>query len=199
MARCIWVIIGLAFYAVLSLHSYAGQSQHAVAHAHGISLLTVALEGEHLAIELRSPAMDIVGFEYTASSKEDIAAVEKASLTLNQHDNLFSLSGGGCTHVASQVDMGGITAFKPNDKSIHDHKHEHSHAHKTDSTYTASEHRDVVAHYTYRCDKSASLSTIRVLVFDAFAAMQKINAQWVKGSTQGAATLTPGAPVIFLK
>ena len=42
------------------------------AHVHGMSDLTIAVEGGEIEIEFESPAMNIVGFEYKAQSARDI-------------------------------------------------------------------------------------------------------------------------------
>ena len=47
-------------------------------HAHGIGELNIVLEGNELAIELISPAANIVGFEHAPSNDEQKAALAQA-------------------------------------------------------------------------------------------------------------------------
>ncbi len=62
------------------------------AHVHGLSELTLAMEGEKLEIQLQSPAMNLLGFEHKARTTNDIAAVEHAQSLLSNPDSLFLFS-----------------------------------------------------------------------------------------------------------
>ena len=60
------------------------------AHVHGMSDLTIAIEGNEIQIEFESPSMNIVGFEYKAQSAIDIETAERAAAALKQHDTVFT-------------------------------------------------------------------------------------------------------------
>ena len=112
-------------------------------HAHGVGNLNVVLEGDELAIELISPAANIVGFEHAPSTDEQQAAVHQAEETFEQADTLFVLSEqAGCrvehVHVESELLEG------HEDEHAHE-EHEDEHAHE--------EHEDEHAHEEHDHDE----------------------------------------------
>src|SRR3990172_13326550 len=52
------------------------------AHEHGHGTLNIAIENARVSMELEAPGMDIVGFEYAASTDDQKAAVAKAKAEL---------------------------------------------------------------------------------------------------------------------
>ena len=59
------------------------------AHEHGVGALNIAFDGNNVAMEFQAPGADIVGFEYSAESDTDIAAVQAALDTLSNPLSLF--------------------------------------------------------------------------------------------------------------
>ncbi|MDH4983163.1 DUF2796 domain-containing protein [Hyphomicrobium sp. D-2] len=59
------------------------------AHVHGRGTFNIAIEGSRVALELKAPGMDIVGFESAPTSDAQKAAVEKAKATLAKPLELF--------------------------------------------------------------------------------------------------------------
>ena len=164
------------------------------AHVHGLSELTIAMEGKSLEIQLTSPAMNLVGFEHKASDAKDIAAVENAASLLREHDSQFLLSGGRCVHVKTSIDISGLIA-----SDDHDHTHQtksngHKHAH--DDHIQNDSHSEIVANYQYSCENTASLPSMTVALFESFPGIHRIHVMWVKQTQQGAATLTPKNRII---
>ena len=62
------------------------------AHAHGIGELNIVVEGNGLLIELISPSANIVGFEHSPNSADEIETVKQAQADLHQANTLFTLS-----------------------------------------------------------------------------------------------------------
>ncbi|NYT46564.1 MAG: DUF2796 domain-containing protein [Candidatus Methanofishera endochildressiae] len=119
--------------ASLLAHAESPQQQAAnlEAHVHGLSEMTLAIEGKSLEIQIISPAMNLVGFEHKARIKKDIAAVENAASLLGKHDMLFSFTGDRCTLISTSVDVSSVI-----DKQHDNHEHrakldedENKHAH----------------------------------------------------------------------
>ena len=102
------------------------------AHVHGLSELTIASEGEDLNIQLTSPAMNIVGFEYKAVSKKDIEAIKNAESILNQPEVLFLFSDNGCKPINIDVDISGL--IEEDDHGQHDNKQNHHKDHDDHKT-----------------------------------------------------------------
>ena len=51
-------------------------------HQHGVGQLNVAIQGDHVEIELETPGADIVGFEHPPRTAEQKKAVQDAATTL---------------------------------------------------------------------------------------------------------------------
>lgn len=176
------------------------------AHVHGLSELTIASEGEDLNIQLTSPAMNIVGFEYKAVSKKDIEAIKNAKSILNKPEVLFLFSDNGCKPINIDVDVTGL--IEEDDHGQHDNKQNHHNDHDDHKEHDDHEdhkndkhedhhkhdkhegHSEIVANYSYRCKDIAKLSSIQVSLFEAFSGIHKIHTMWLTPSKQGSVMLT---------
>ncbi len=160
------------------------------AHVHGLSELTLAMEGKTLEIELKSPAMNLLGFEHKASKKNDIAAVENTLSLLGKPDSLFSFSGGRCSVKGSSID---VSAVLDSDHKLHkdeaeadDYEHEEGHS-------------EISASYQFSCDSLVTLSAITVKLFDIFPGIQQIRAMWITEKQQAGKTLDADNRIINLR
>ena len=79
-----------------------------------------------LDVQFASPAMNLLGFEYKATSDKDIATVKKVESLLLKHNQLFSLSDAGCTHVNTTLDLSDHIDTEDH-KQHHDHEDHHGH------------------------------------------------------------------------
>ena len=124
LLRFCYIAVGL-FIAIQS--TYAEKSVESLdAHVHGLSELTIAMDTKTIELQLISPAMNLVGFEHKASSKQDIAAVKQAELILGQHNSLFLIAGGDCEHLSTSIDSDGLLeAGAHEDQEKHDDHHDH--------------------------------------------------------------------------
>jgi hypothetical protein len=106
MNKLILSILSIAVTLFTGIQSaYAEKSAESLdAHVHGLSELTIAMDAKTIELQLISPAMNLVGFEHKASSKQDIAAVKQAELILGQHNSLFLIAGGDCEHLSTSID-----------------------------------------------------------------------------------------------
>lgn len=164
------------------------------AHVHGLSELTIVMEGASLEIQLTSPAMNLLGFEHRASSAKDIATVKNAASLLGKHDAHFLLSEKSCDHVKTSIDLAEL--IESND---HEHAHEkksNEHKHDHDDHDHNNHHSEIVANYKYHCENKSSLSVMTVALFDSFPGIHKIQTMWIKQTQQGATTLTPNNRII---
>ncbi len=147
------------------------------AHVHGLSDLTIAIEGGDIEIEFESPAMNIVGFEYQAQSKKDIEAVEKAAARLAGPDAIFSFLDATCRLIDSSVNVAGVLGEAHDD-------HE--------------SHGDISGAYQFRCEDLSRLSEIQVHLFQFFPGIERIRVMWLREGNQGAITLTAEASKVPL-
>ena len=188
-------------------------SEQAIAlgsHVHGLAELNIAMEGKTLEIQLISPAMNLLGFEHKASSKEERAAVEHGESQLHNHEALFLLSNEQCVHTMTTVDVSDLierTESSASDQDEHDGHDESEHdghdedesEHHHENHAEADKHSDVTATYQYRCENTTSLSSITVNVFDSFSGIHNLDVMWISTSHQGGVTLTSKNRTIKLK
>ncbi|MEM8497162.1 MAG: DUF2796 domain-containing protein [Pseudomonadota bacterium] len=161
-------------------------------HVHGAAEITLAMEGHTLEIMLTSPAISVLGFENQARSDAQLQAVADAEKTLSNGADLFDFSGTQCTLLEADVDLSAVQAEQQSQDEHHDH---HSSAHKE----PASSHSDISAHYRFSCAEKLQLKTVRFGSNSLPFGLESVGVHWVTDSTQGAATLTPGAQVVELR
>ncbi|MGR3802509.1 MAG: zinc uptake protein ZrgA [Marinibacterium profundimaris] len=103
------------------------------AHEHGVGQLGIAIEDDSIAMELRAPGADIVGFEHAAESDEDRALVTAALAALEQPLTLFEMpQAAGCTLVEAHAEL--VLGEHDDHDDDHDHDeedsdHDHDEAH----------------------------------------------------------------------
>ena len=205
---CILSIVVALFTGIQS--AYAEKSAESLdAHVHGLSELTIAMDAKTIEIQLISPAMNLVGFEYKASSKQDIAAVKQAELLLEQQDSLFLITGGDCEHLSTSIDSEGLLETSAHeDQEKHDDHHDHEKhddhddhgKHDDHSEHDQGEtHSEMVASYSFTCKDTSKLSSIKVALFASFPGIHKVNTLWVTPSKQGSSMLSAKNSTINLK
>ena len=174
---------------IASLPLLAGEHE---AHVHGVLELDVVQERQTLQIELRSPAMNLVGFEHAPADAADRAAVARAIRTLEDAAALFVPdAAAACRLVEAKV---ATDLHETHDDAAHDqhdaqHGHEHGHGGTTEA---ANEHSDVHAAYRYECAHPDDLRGIDVRLIAAFPATQEIHVRTITDAAQNAVELTPG-------
>ena len=216
LLRFCYIAVGL-FVAIQ--FTYAEKSTESLdAHVHGLSELTIAMDAKTIELQLISPAMNLVGFEYKASSKQDIAAVKQAELLLEQQDSLFLIAGGDCEHLSTSIDSDGLLeAGAHEDQEKHDDHHDHEKhddhddhekhddhddhgKHDDHSEHDQGEtHSEMFASYSFTCKDTSKLSSIKVALFASFPGIHKVNALWVTPSKQGSSMLSAKNSTINLK
>ncbi|MFT5390790.1 MAG: hypothetical protein ACI8PT_000978 [Gammaproteobacteria bacterium] len=145
--------------AVLSV--WAGSVQAAQeAHEHGKGELNVVVEGHAVGLQLHVPAVDVVGFEHTARTEQEKAAVATALKRFSSTEHLFELSAAAkCVMTKAAASLGGEhTAHRKSKKG------NHGHADKQDS------HSELLAEYYFECAAPELLKHLVVNVFDVLSA-----------------------------
>ena len=158
------VIFALSSNALAEEH----MEQHG-AHEHGVATLSIAVGDEGVEIMLETPAVNLFGFEHTASTAEEKQKLADIKARLEAGDELFSTN---AESDCSLKDVDVVSALLGNAEeagSGHEHADEDEEA-----------HNDVDATWAYACAKPAELKEIAVKLFTAFPhGFQKINAEWV--------------------
>ena len=148
------------------------------AHEHGAAELDAALDGSMLEIELRSPAMNLVGFEHAPSSDADKRKIADARERLEQPDALFGLpAAAGCKLAETELES---PLFEG---EAHDHgDHE-------------SQHSEIHAHYHFDCATPQAIQALDLqALFKAFPGTKKIQAQLIGPNGQRGAQLDADQP-----
>ncbi len=127
--------------AVAATSALAEDSRQLDAHEHGVGALNIAVDGTTVAMEFTAPGADIVGFEYEATSDEDLAKIDAAIETLTSPLALFAFNAeAGCTVTAATAEL-----ETEDDHDDHDHGEEHAeddhdHDHGDDHAEDKDEH-----------------------------------------------------------
>ena len=95
------------------------------AHEHGAAELFLSAEGTDVQISVNLPAQSIVGFETTAISAEQKAAVESAQASLMLPNTLFTLGENACTLVTANVDVSSIMGMSNAHSQTEEHADHH--------------------------------------------------------------------------
>ena len=160
------------------------------AHLHGYVELTLAIEGDQLEIQLTSPAINIVGFEHKATSKQQLQAIEQAKQTLESPAMLFSFSGSDCASTLATAH------FPVLDEHHTDHgNHEDHEDHESDKE----NHSEITASYKYNCSEGKQIDAVQVNLIKYFPTIEKIKAMWLSDLKQGASELTSESNLILIR
>jgi len=155
----------------LCLAAACGAALAQNAHVHGAAELLVAVEKDHVAIELRSPLENLVGFEHAPRTDAQRAAMKAMTEKLKRPEALFRLPGAAACKAAPARIESPFDAAKP--------------------ARSRGEHAELTAAYRFDCAGMGRLDAIEVAVFDAFPRTAEIKAQVVGPRGQAGARLTP--------
>ena len=151
--------------------------EHGV-HEHGRATLTVAWSKKDLAIDLQTPAYNILGFEYAPSTTEEKKRVIECIETLKTEGLIEPSAEAKCAIIAADVQTG----FGAENKSEEE---------KTN-------HSDFDVFYTVKCQNPDALKAIDAGgLFAAFSNLTTLQVQWISDRGQSAQTLTPKHPILF--
>lgn len=190
--------------ATLATAATAQDTREMEAHVHGVSTAEIAVEHGKVEIDILSPGMDIVGFEYVASSATDKDAVEAAIRTLLTPDVIVSLpEAAGCrlsgvlAHLhAGDHDHDDDDAHMDDD---HDHEDHAGEDHDDDDHADEAQHSEFHVSYSYACEDEDALTSIGFPFFEAFSNAQEIEVQFVTETGAGQAEITRAAPELTLE
>ena len=151
--------------------------EHGV-HEHGRATLTVAWSNKDLAIDLQTPAYNILGFEYAPSTTEEKKRVIECVEALKTEGLIEPSAEAKCAIIAADVQTG----FGAENKS------------KEEKT----NHSDFDVFYTVKCQNPDALKAINTGgLFAAFSNLTTLQVQWISDRGQSAQTLTPKHPILF--
>lgn len=201
----------------------AEETRQLDSHEHGVGQLDIAFEGDKIAMELRAPGADIVGFEYAAESSEDRAKVDAAVASLARPLDLFSMpAAAGCSVVQASASLESEEAHAEHEDEDHvAHKeegHDHAehaegghddddHAAHSDEDHAAHEeehaeeagHTEFHAEYLLNCADPTQATLITFTYFDTFPNALELEVQVITDSGATAFEVERDAPTLDLR
>ena len=202
--------------AILACAAFAasdGQHREHEAHEHGHGTLDIVLEGEELAIELRIPAVNVVGFEHAPRDEAEREAVRKALVPFGDAASVLELPAEAeCEVEAAKAE---IWSMADEDDHAGDDGHEHEgdghgakehdedeheeeghEEHDADSGGEA--HSELHATYRFHCHEPGKLDRIDLRAFEHLHGAEEIDVRIVTPTAQLATEVHPGETVIEL-
>lgn len=114
----------------LAAPAVAQDTRELSAHVHGVSTAEIAIEGRTVEINILSPGMDIVGFEYAPSTAADKDAVDAAVRVMLVPENIVTLPADAACRVAEVL------------AHLHSGDHDHDEEHAEDDHSDHGDHAD---------------------------------------------------------
>lgn len=160
-------------------HEHGHEHESLSAHEHGVGSLNLVVDGGDVAIELVSPANNLLGFEHLPASNADKAKVKALQAQLNDAGSLFVFP------AAADCSVEEVELSSPLFETEKGHEHEHS-------DKSAESHADIQAHFHFNCTQEAALDQIQVALFSAFPGTERLLLQAIgpKGQQGGELTAT---------
>lgn len=169
------------------------------AHSHGLAQLNIALEGNALAIELDSPAANIVGFEHRPRTAEEHETLDAAMALLRKPELLFVTdTAAGCRPGHVEIHSGLEKTEKEGGHESHKENHEEAHAQHEHQEKHGEEHSDIGAYYELSCAYADKLKRIDVRLFKHFPATNSLSVQFISEDGQRAVRLDHDSAVFHL-
>lgn len=163
-------------------------------HEHGSAALNIAIDDGTVFLELETPWNNLVGFEHDPSTEEQHTLVDNALAQLNQPEQLFSFTGGGCVAAEAAVE----SDIEESHDDHHEHDDEHHDAdgdkhdeHHDDHGKDEETHSEVLATYTFTCTDVASVSVIDVTLLKVWSGFEDLDVQLIGPGGQAAVELNP--------
>ena len=133
-------------------------------HTHGHATMTIAVEGNSVAIEIEAPGASVVGFERAASTDEEKAAVEAAEAQFADPMGLLTLpEAAGCTVESAESEL-----------------------------HQDGDHNEFEAEYALACEDTAAIDAIETRMFEVFAPLEELTIEYATPAGQGALELERG-------
>lgn len=145
------------------------------AHVHGEVTLQLAMQGNQLIANLRSPAANLIGFEQRARTPEQKQALALAEKRLRAVEEWFVLEGGNCSLTEVVPDLSGV---QPAGEKISQRD----------------PHADIRVDLQFVCAQPAKLNGLQLALFRDFPAVEKVTVQWLTEAAAGERILTRAKP-----
>ena len=204
-----------ALAATLMACDAASESEHREheAHEHGHGTLDIVVEGEELVVELRVPAVNVVGFEHAPKDDAEREAVRRALVPFADAASVVVVSAQAeCEVAEADAAIASMThdddheGERHGDGDGHDHekdrheteehaKHEHE---KGGADSDTEAHSELRATYHFHCHAPQRLVEVEVRAFEHLRDAEEIDVRVVTPTAQLAMEVHPGSTVVQL-
>ncbi len=177
----------IAVFGILSSSALAqNESRELGPHVHGAGTLTIAVDGNTIAMDFSAPANDIIGFEHAPSTPEQQQILAQAKEKLAHPLDLFALpAAAGCTLASANVVFNAAepaTADKPKAADP-----------------AAPQHADFDVDYALACKDATMVTSIAFPYFKAFPNSQKLSVTIASDKGQSQYDVTRDTPQLTVK
>lgn len=153
------------------------------AHEHGAAELMIAWSGNELAIDLETPAYNVLGFEYAPTTEAEQTLLAESMAALEAGELLQFSPDANCVLASATIET-----------ELAEDAHEAEEAGHEAEEET---HSDIDASYTIQCQNPDELGSLDISrLFAQFPNFENLRVQWVSDVAQSAKTLTPDDPVL---
>ena len=160
---------------MLTLPSHHALAIDLGAHEHGSASLNIAIDSSTIAMRFESPAVNIVGFEYTTEDAQQQLLIKQAKNNLSNFDAILQLAGAvSCQTVQSSANW--VTK--------HEESHEEHEEHEEHDKAPSAEHAEFIAEYHLECTQLNNLTAINVNLFEFFPAISDLDVQVIYSGGQ---------------
>jgi hypothetical protein len=156
------------------------------AHVHGLAKLQVAIDGASLAVTLKTPLDNLLGFERAPRDERERQAVAAMAAQLRSPDKLLLPSPAArCVLESVRLESPPLAGTPGHDGAAA-------------GAAVRGEHGELSAQYRFRCAEAAQLRALEVRFFEAFRRLGVIDAQVAGPKRQAAKRLTARRPTLDL-
>ena len=164
-------------------------------HVHGVGTLQLVLEENSLSVELRLPAINVVGFEHAPNDAQQKAAVQNAVALLKDSGQVLILPDKAQCKIESAV----VTSELLEHDDDHDHVHDdHDEAHDDDHDDHDHAHADFDVSYGFDCRRPTVLKQITLRLFQQLPQLERLDVDMVTTTGQARQRLISGQNLITL-
>ena len=226
MTLCVWLLSAPCVYAEKA-HQHEVKDPHIsqqTTHLHGQAELMLGLEQGALQITFSSPAANLVGFEHSASTAEEINALKKAQAILQKAKDVFTFKGGNCQLVDVQVNISALLSDIQAEHHGHQERHGGAHAdghktstearnvadaepheshdaepHESHDAGPSESHNEIFAEYGYQCENGDELNALAVHLAKLFPGIEKLKVYWLTETQQGTVDTTAQSNLVNIR
>ncbi|MEM9723957.1 MAG: DUF2796 domain-containing protein [Pseudomonadota bacterium] len=151
-------------------HDHGDGTRELGAHEHGKAVLTMAVEGSSVAMELELSAIDVIGFETKPETAEETAAVEAALAQLSTPADLFDFGAAGCAPAEAAAERKQLTKG----------------------------HAEFIATYSMNCASIDQMAALGLPIFSVYPQLEEVDVQIVSETGQQAFEVEREEPQVDL-